>query len=627
MKAKTIRLTTGQALVKFLQGQYSQLDERRQRLIPGIFGIFGHGNVTGLGQALQEYGHDLPYYQAHNEQSMVHTASGFAKARRRLQTLACTSSIGPGATNMITGAATATINRLPVLLLPGDYYGTRHQGPVLQQLEHPISADVSVNDCFRPVARFFDRITRPEQLLTALPGAMRVLTEPAETGAVVVALPQDIQSHAWDYPTHFFEERTWRIARRPPEAATLKEALALLAKAQRPMIIAGGGVLYSWADAALKEFGIRYGIPVSETTAGKGAFPNDHPLSLGGHGTNGTGLAARVAAQADLVICIGTRLADFNTGSHSLFQDPAVQFISINVTGADAIKLGAIPILADARATLEALVEQAASIKLPARDAYHQQIDGFRAEWNAKMKVEALDPIPGEIFNQAQLISTLNDEAKPGDVIISAAGHAPGDLLKLWNTSGERYCHIEFGNSCMGYELPAGLGVRLAGAEGEVIIFIGDGTFLMCPTELVTALKEDLKITVVIPENHGFQSIRNLQMVRAGRSFGNEFRKRDHARNRLEGAYVELDLARTAEGMGARAWRVSDEAGLRIALQEARSESRSCVIVVEIEKYRFLPWSGIWWDFEVAEVTGDEVTRKLREQYEADRAKLQRFYY
>ena len=624
---KTRRLTMAQALVTYLQAQYSQHDHDRQRLIPGIFGIFGHGNVTGLGQALEELGKDLPFYQPHNEQSMVHTATAFAKARRRMQALACTSSIGPGATNMVTGAATATVNRLPVLLLPGDYYATRHQGPVLQQLEHPISADMSVNDCLRPVTRFFDRLQRPEQLLTALPEAMRVLTDPAETGAVALCLPQDIQAHAWDYPAHFFEERTWRIARRPAESALIAEAAARIKRAKRPMIIAGGGVMYSRAEEALLKFARALGIPVSETTAGKGAFDNSDVLSLGGHGSNGSGLAAVVAAKADLVICVGTRLADFNTGSHSLFQNPKVEFIAINVCSMDAYKVGALPVLADAREALDALRRAVKPEDVPARETYHKEIARERKAWRQTLHETTLKQFEGEILNQGQLIATINRAARKGDTVISAAGHAPGDILKLYDTSNGSKCHIEFGFSCMGYEIPAGLGVRMAQPKGEVYVFIGDGTYLMQPTELVTALKENLKITVVIAENDGFQSIRNLQMVRAGRSFGNEFRHRDGKKNRLEGEYIKIDLAKTAEGMGARTWNVDTEAGLASALEEARAESRSCVIVARIERFRFLPWSGVWWDFEVAEATSDPVTRKLREQYEADREKLQKFYY
>ncbi len=624
---ETIRLTMAQAVVKYLQAQYSERDGRTRRLIPAMFGIFGHGNVCGMGQALEECGRDLPYYQPCNEQSMVHTAIGFAKANRRLATLACTASIGPGSTNMITGAAAATINRLPVLLFPSDYYATRHQGPVLQQLEHPVSADVSVNDCFRPVSRFFDRITRPEQILTALPEAMRVLTDPAETGAVTIALPQDIQAHAYDYPAHFFRERRWRVERRPPDPERIREAVALLAESQRPVIIAGGGVHDSEAWRELQEFVESLGIPVVETFAGKGAMREASPMALGGQGLEGTGASHAIVAGADLVLCIGTRLTDFITGSQSSFRHPGVRFVSINVCGHDAFKQGALPILADAREALRALSRDAAGAGLRPRPDYRDEIAAARRAWDEKMRDEVYAHHEGEAMSQGELIGVLNREAQPGDTVIAAAGGAPGDLLKLWDATGGRACHIEFGYSCMGYEIPAGLGVRLAQPEGEVYVLIGDGTYLMNPTELVTAVQEGLKITVVLSENHGYQCIRRLQMWRTGVSFGNEFRHRDTAADRLEGEYVRIDLAGNAESFGARAWHVEDAEQLRRALREARTERRPCVIVAEVEKHRFLPGGGAWWDVAPAEISHDPRTRALRAEYEQDRRRLQQFYY
>jgi 3D-(3,5/4)-trihydroxycyclohexane-1,2-dione acylhydrolase (decyclizing) len=624
---ETVRLTMAQAVVKYLQAQYSERDGKTRRLVPAMFGIFGHGNVCGLGQALEECGQDLPYYQPCNEQSMVHTAIGFAKANLRLATLACTSSIGPGATNMITGAATATINRLPVLLFPSDIYATRHQGPVLQQLEHPVSADVSVNDCFRPVSRFFDRISRPEQLLTALPEAMRVLTDPVETGAVVLALPQDIQAHAFDYPVHFFRKRLWRIERRQPDPERIKEAVGLLREAQRPVIIAGGGVLYSQAWQELQDLAEALGIPVAETHAGKGALRGVSPLALGGNGLEGTGAAARIGSQADLVISIGTRLTDFATGSQSTFTNPQVKFLSINVTSHDAYKQGALPITADAREALRALQQAAQAAGVRPRPAYLQEIAEARAAWAATIKEEVSTHHQGEALSQGELIQMLNAEARAGDTIIAASGGPPGDLLKLWDTSGGRNCHLEFGYSCMGYEIPAGLGVRMAQPEGEVYVYIGDGTYLMNPTELMTAVQEGLKITVVISENHGYQCIRRLQMWRSGVSFGNEFRHRDRDKNRLEGDYVQIDLAKNAASFGARAWHAETADQVRQALREARAESRPCVIVVETEKHRNLPVGGVWWDVAPAEVSRDKTTQKLRAEYEQDRRRVQRLYY
>ena len=622
----SIRLTTAQAVVKYLSTQYSERDGEKRRLIAGMFGIFGHGNVAGLGQALCEYGVDLPYYQPCNEQSMVHTASGYARANLRLATLACTSSIGPGATNMVTGAATATINRMPVLLLPSDYYATRHQGPVLQQLEHPVSADTSVNDCLRPVSRFFDRITRPEQLLTALPEAMRVLLDPADTGAVTISLPQDVQAHAYDYPVSFFEPRTWQVERRKPDASRIEEALELLKKSRRPLIIAGGGVHYSAAWTQLGQFSKQCGIPVGETFAGRGAMREDSPMVIGGHGVTGAPVAARLAAEADLIISVGTRLTDFTTSSQSMFQHPDVNFVNINVAAKDAYKQGAVPVTADAREALTALSTAAANAGLGPDLEYVAQVAKLKEDWGCQLEREALDPIPGEVMNQGQLIRVMNEEAQPGDTIVAAAGGPPGDLHKMWDATGERHCHLEFGYSCMGYEIPAGIGVRMTQSEGEVIVYIGDGTYLMNPMELVTAVQENQKITVVVANNHGYQVIRLLQMGRAGRSFGNEFRSRDVSANRLEGDYLEIDYAANAGSMGARTWNVSTPEEARHALREARSEPGTCLIVAEVEKHRYLPAAGTFWDIAAAEVSGDEVTQKLRNEYDEGRSQ-QKFYY
>ena len=623
----TIRLTVAQAVVKYLQVQYSERDGETRRLIPAMFGIFGHGNVAGLGQALWEHGQELPHYQPRNEQSMVHTAVGFAKENRRLATLACTASIGPGSTNMISGAAAATINRLPVLLLPADYYATRYQGPVLQQLEHPISADVSVNDCFRPVSRFFDRITRPEQLLVALPEAMRVLTDPAETGAVTLSLPQDVQAHAFDYPVQLFEPRVWRVDRKLPDPRRISESIALLNQSRRPVIIAGGGVHYSEAWDEIQEFSERFGIPVGETFGGKGAIRRKSDLQLGGQGVTGTPLSGTIVAQADLVISVGTRLTDFTTGSQSAFNNPDVRFISINVCGHDAYKQGALPVVSDAREALRALIEAAESAGIKPDPGYLKRISEAKNEWEDTLEEEVFVQHSGEAMSQGQVIGVLNDESREGDLVIAAAGTPPGDLHKLWDVSGGAACHLEFGYSCMGYELPAAVGARMAQPEGEVYVLIGDGTYLMNPTELVTAAQEKLKITVVISENHGFQSIHGLQKARAGRSFGNEFRHRDTMTHRLEGDFVEIDFAGNAESMGARTWNVSTPDELRKALREARDESRVCVIVAETEKYRGLPPSQVWWDVAVAEESQDPITRELRAEYEKERTRLQRFYY
>jgi 3D-(3,5/4)-trihydroxycyclohexane-1,2-dione acylhydrolase (decyclizing) len=619
------RLTVGQAIVSFLQAQYSRRDGQEQRLIPAMFGIFGHGNVAGLSQALVEHGHGLPYYQPFNEQSMVHTAAGYAKAMNRRATLACSSSIGPGATNMITGAALATINRLPVLLLPSDYYATRRQGPVLQQLEHVISFDESVNDCFRPVSKFFDRITRPEQLTESLLEAMRVLTDPAETGAVTIALPQDVQSEAALWPASLFERRVWELERRPPHPDRVRDAVAMLRESSRPMIIAGGGVHYSEAWVELAEFAETFGIPVGETAAGKGSYRGDAGLQLDGVGVTGSPAAAAVARDADLVICIGTRLTDFPTGSRSLFQHPDVKFLAINVSGRDARKMGAMSVLADAREALREVSSAARADGLSADDAYVAEVREVRNAWRKRLVDEVFAVADDSRLTQPQMLGIVNEQARDGDTIVAAAGSPPGDLLQMWDPSGGRHAHIEFGYSCMGYELPASLGVRMAEGSGEVYTFIGDGTYLMNPSELATAAQEDWKVTVLISRNHGFQCIRDLQLRSSGQDFGNEFRLRDDATNRLAGEFVQLDLARTAQGLGAKAWDVSTAAELRAALAEARLESGPCVIVVETDPYLRGPASEVWWDVAPAEVSGDEVTRQARAEYERGQ-RLQRHY-
>ena len=623
----TEHLTVGQAIVKYLSVQYSERDGRRRRLVPAIFGIFGHGNVAGLGQALESIGADLPLYQSRNEQSMVHTASGYAKAARRTATLACTSSIGPGATNMVTGAATATINRLPVLLLPSDYYVTRHQGNVLQELEHPLEADVSVNDCFRPVSRFFDRISRPEQLLTALPEAMRVLTDPADTGAVTIAIPQDVQAHAYRFPSRLFRERTWRIERTPPPAARIAEAARLIERSRRPMIIAGGGVHYAEAWDALGELA-ELGIPVSETFGGKGCYRGPRDWSLGGHGVEGTTAAARAAEQADLVIAVGARLGDFATASNSLFRHPGVRFLNINVNARDAFKNGALPVVGDARESLTALAAACRERGVDFTGRRRAEVARLQAEWEEVKATDAYAPRAGQAMGEGELIRAFNAEAQDGDSVVAAAGGPVGNLLKLWDTAGGAACHLEFGFSCMGWEMPAALGVRMEQPDGEVYVYLGDGNYLLNPMELMTALQEDLKITVVVADNHGYQVIRRLQMARAGHSFGTEFRARAGGTDgrRLDGDYLAVDMAAIAEAMGARGFRCAAPDEVRAALREARGERRSCVIVAEIERHRYVPGAGAWWDVAPAEVSRSEVTQTLRSEYERDRAALQRYH-
>jgi 3D-(3,5/4)-trihydroxycyclohexane-1,2-dione acylhydrolase (decyclizing) len=610
----TVRLTAAQAVVRFLQVQHSERDGRRRRAIPAMFGIFGHGNVAGIGQALAEYGDELPFLPAKNEQSMVHAAIGYAKATRRTATLACTASIGPGSTNMLTGAATATTNRLPVLLLPSDTFANRRQGPVLQQLEHPVSADTSVNDCFRPVSRYFDRIARPEQLLTALPEAMRVLLDPAATGAVTIALHQDVQGEAFDFPVELFAPRVWQIARRPPAREDVAAAIELLKRARRPLLVAGGGVIYSEARNELASLAERCGIPVAETSAGKGSM-DPGELLLGGLGVNGTSAANRIAAEADVVLCVGTRLSDFTTASHSLFEDPGVRFVGINVCAADAHRLGAIPVVADARLALAEIERGLGDYAADSRDA----VRAARAEWESALDAD-LEPRSGERMTQGQVYRALNAEVRSGDWLVAAAGSPPGDLLKSWRVTPGSFAHLEFAFSCMGHEIPAGLGIRMARPDaGEVFVVIGDGTYLMGgSTELVTAVTEGQPLTVILLVNHGFQSIHQLQRSTTGKSFGNEFRHRD-------GAFAEVDYAANAASFGCAAVDAHDLDELRAALASARDEPRPTLIACHVEPLRGLLGNGAFWDLGVPQASQDEEVRRLASDH-LERARRQRAY-
>ena len=643
---QTVRMTVGQAIIRYLSRQYSEADGERRRLIPATLGIFGHGNVAGLGQALDQFSDEMPFIQGRNEQALVHAATGYAKHARRHATLAVTASIGPGALNMITGAALATVNRLPVLLLPGDSYATRRQGPVLQQLQHPSEADVSVNDAFRPVARFFDRITRPEQLLTALPAAVRVLVDPVQAGAVVLSLPQDIQSHAYDFPAAFFADRTWRIRRPPPDPGEVEQVAALLTQAQCPLIVAGGGVIYSGATSELERLAELAGIPVAETFAGKGAVQSPAWWQLGGIGLEGTPAVNRLAREADLVLSVGSRLTDFATASQSLFQNPGVRFASINLDVRDADRLGATGIVADAKRALAALADAVEAGGITPRPRWRQRVQQESAAW-APLRSAAISPdepfdwaaLPagsdvvrgtGAALTQAQLIGILNEHARPADVVIAAAGGPPGDLLKVWDATGGRRCHLEFGFSCMGYELPAAIGVRLAEPDpaARVTAFIGDGTFLMAPTEIVTAAQERLAVTVVVAENHGYQVIHRLQMSRSGSEFGNEFRYRgaalciaggqpEHKQARLDGDYLRVDLVQTAAGLGAHAIRATSAAQVREALTSTRDHCGPVVIVVPVIPHADLPGADVWWDVAPAQVAADPAVAALRADYEA----------
>jgi 3D-(3,5/4)-trihydroxycyclohexane-1,2-dione acylhydrolase (decyclizing) len=598
-----VRLTTAQALVRFLQVQWTERDGERRRAIPGMFGIFGHGNVCSLSEALMAPDADLPFHQAKHEQAMAHAAAGFAKAQRRLATLACTASIGPGATNLVTGAATATTNRLPVLLLPADTFAGREQGPVLQQLQHPCAGDLTVNDCLRPVSRFFDRISRPEQLLDALPAAMRVLFDPAETGAVTIALHQDVLGEAHDFPAAFLAPRVWRVARRPPEPDAIGEAAAVLRRARRPLIVAGGGVRHSAAEEALAAVAVRCGLPVAETSAGKGSVVGE--ACVGGIGVNGTGAANELAADADVVLCVGTRLSDFTTASRSLFGD-GVRLVAINVAAADAHAMGALPVVADARAALDALAAELPDA--PPRP----EIAAARERWRDAVERD-LAPVDGERMRQGHVYRTVNAACRAGDWVVAAAGSPPGDLLKLWEVAPGSSTHIEFAFSCMGHELPAALGIRMAQPDaGEVFVVIGDGTYLMAPSELVTAVQERLKVTVIVLVNGGYRSIESLQLGTVGRSFGNEFG-------------VPVDYAANARSLGAAAWDAANVDELAAALDAARAHAGPAVIACDVEPRRMLLGSGAWWDLGLPEVSADPHTRDLAAAH-ARGAEGQRFH-
>ncbi|MBY4592595.1 3D-(3,5/4)-trihydroxycyclohexane-1,2-dione acylhydrolase (decyclizing) [Rhizobium redzepovicii] len=614
--SNTIRLTAAQATIQYLQKQYSVFDGDRERLIGGIFGIFGHGNVASISQAIEEYGADLPYYQPKNEQAMVHSAMGYAKMKNRRATLACTASIGPGSTNMITGAATATVNRIPVLLFASDTFAHRRTGNVLQELEHPVDGDLTVNDCFRPISRFFDRISRPEQILTALPEAMRVLTDPADTGAVTISFPQDVEGEAYDYPLEFFRERNWVIRRRDPSQEDVGEAIAVLSKAKAPLIIAGGGVRYSAAERALRDFADEFGIPVAETHAGKGVSL-DTPLCLGGMGVTGTGAAGRIAERADVVVAIGTRLQDFQTGSRSAFHDPNVTFVSINTNSYDAHKLRGVQVVGDARLSIERIATGLRAAGYATASAYREEIRSRQAEWKEAYRNDIAVP-PGGELNYGTITQILNEATRAGDVVIAAAGTPPGEIHKGWDNSNGSKAFLEFGFSTMGHEIPAAIGARLANrSDDEIFVLIGDGTYLMGPTEIVTAVQENARITVVVVENYGYQCIRDLQENSTGiDNLGNEFRARDNDVLRPNGSYLEVDYAANARSMGASVLSAADEEQFRQALAKARPVRGPVVIVVKAEKRGRSIGSGVWWDVGAAEVTNtssvSDATAKFR---------------
>ncbi|UZI31168.1 3D-(3,5/4)-trihydroxycyclohexane-1,2-dione acylhydrolase (decyclizing) [Streptomyces sp. VB1] len=645
----TRRLTTAQALVAFLARQYTERDGRRQRLISATWGIFGHGNVAGIGQALVEAGgggdgngsggngsggngaaHRMPYLQGRNEQAMVHAAVGYARQSGRLSAHAVTTSIGPGATNLVTGAALATINRLPVLLLPGDTFATRPADPVLQQLEVAYAGDVSVNDCLRPVSRYFDRITRPEALIPAALQAMRVLADPAETGAVTLALPQDVQAEAYDWPREFFAERDWHVRRPAPDAHELETAVRAVRSARRPLIVVGGGVRHSAAEETLAAFTAATRIPVASTQAGKGALRHDHPADVGGIGHTGTATADELARTADLVIGIGTRFSDFTTASGTLFADPAVRFLHLNITGFDAHKLAALPLVADARAGLEALTAALAGRGYRVDPAYETEYTGAKEAWEARVEASFATPDRTARPTQAQVLGLLDALVTEDDILINAAGSLPGDLHKLWRTRSRDQYHVEYGYSCMGYEIPAAIGVLLADGvrtrRRPVWALVGDGTYLMNPTEIVTAVQENLPLKLLILQNHGYASIGGLSESVGAERFGTAYRRRD-ADGGFTGPPLPVDLAANAASLGMRVLRATTVDDLRAALSEARDAEGPTCVYVETETPDTVsgpPPAQAWWDVPVAETASRPAAVKAREEYDRQAAARRR---
>jgi 3D-(3,5/4)-trihydroxycyclohexane-1,2-dione acylhydrolase (decyclizing) len=628
----TRHLTVAQALVAFLARQYTERDGRRERLVESCWGIFGHGNVAGIGQALVESGQGpgaaLPFHQGRNEQAMVHAAVAYARQKDRLSAQAVTTSIGPGATNLVTGAALATVNRLPVLLLPGDAFATRPADPVLQQLEHPGAGDVSVNDALRPVSRYFDRVHRPEALIPAALAAMRVLADPVETGAVTLALPQDVQAEGFDWPEEFFAERVWRVPRPAPEAGALADAVRAVRAARRPLIIAGGGVHHSRAEEALAALADATGIPVASTQAGKGSLRYDHPCEVGAVGHTGTAVADELARGADLVMGVGTRYTDFTTASGTLFADPAVRFLNLTISPFDAHKMGGLPLVADARAGLEALGAALREAGHRVDAAYEAEYAVGRGHWERVISAAFIPASEDARPTQTQVLGALDAVVGEEDVVINAAGSLPGDLHKLWRARSRRQYHVEYGYSCMGYEIPAAIGVRLAAPDRPVWALVGDGTYLMMPTEIVTAVQEGVNINVVILQNHGYASIGGLSEETGAERFGTAYRYRA-ADGSYTGEPLPVDLAANAASLGMEVLRADSYGQLRAALATARASTRPTCVYVETDtstdRASTAPAAQAWWDVPVAATATRDAARKAREEYDRHAATRRRY--
>jgi 3D-(3,5/4)-trihydroxycyclohexane-1,2-dione acylhydrolase (decyclizing) len=609
-----MKLTMSQALVQFLKNQFVERDSIKNAFFTGVWGIFGHGNVAGIGQALEQDG-ELKHYLPRNEQAMVHAAAAYAKQNRRLKTFACTSSIGPGATNMITGAAGATINRLPVLLLPGDKFNKRNLSPVLQELEHPTNHEITVNDCLKPVSRFWARINKPEQLIDAANEAMSILTDPAQTGAVTLALPQDIQAEAYNYPDDMFTEKVWVIPRISPDEKYLQEATELIKSSKLPIIIAGGGVIYSEAELALFDFCNATGIPVAETQAGKGSLPWDHPQCLGAVGVTGTIAANILAKKSDLVICIGTRLSDFTTASKTLFQNSNVKFIGINVSSDDANKHSAATLIGDAKVCLENLKELLQQEDFKVSEKYSKEIKVLNDKWDQEVdRIFSLNNTP--LISQGEVIGLVSDFMNDDDTVVCAAGSLPGDMHKLWRTNNGNQYHMEYGYSCMGYEIAGGLGVRLAKDNGDVYVMVGDGSFLMMNSEIVTSLQEKQKLIIVLINNHGFGSINGLSISLGSNGYGNLYRERDFESGIYTGNELPISFTKLAESMGIRAIRVENRDKFKEELEEARKSNSSTLIEVSVDPEIRVPGYEAWWNVPVAEVSEMPSVVLARTEYE-----------
>lgn len=617
---KTIRKTVAQATIAYLKNQYVERDGVEQPFFAGCFGILGHGNVAGVGQALHQ-DPDFPFYVARNEQAMVHSAIAFAKVKNRLQTFVCTSSIGPGATNMVTGAAVATINRIPVLLIPGDIFATRHVAPVLQQLESNTTQDISVNDCFKPVSKYWDRINRPEQLITALPEVMRVLTSQAETGAVTLSIPQDVQSEAFDFPEHLFQKRVWNIGRTLPDQTLLKQAIALLKNSSRPLIIAGGGTIYSGATEVLKELVNRTGIPVAETFAGKGSLHYDEPQNLGAMGVTGTPGAIEMAKEADVVIGLGTRYSDFTTISKSAFQNPGVRFININVTEFDSHKHGALPLVGDAKAILEQMNAQLQDFKVAPDYAAH--VEQWNAQWDGFVSEVYTEKNEVPAF-QGEVIGAVNSFSDAADIMVCAAGSLPGDLHKLWRTRNPKGFHLEYGYSTMGYEIAGGLGAKMARPESEVYVLVGDGSYLMMSQEIVTSIQERQKLTIILLNNDGYSSIGGLSASLGSEGFGTYYRYRNEETNQLDGGLLPIDYAANAASMGAYVIKAKNVTELKAALQKAKAIDHTTLIYIEVDRKKGVPGFA-WWDVAVAEVSEKAAVQECYKTYLQNK-KTQKYY-